>query len=196
MQRITEVVKHLIIINVLMFVLTHVIWTDGYGLLAFYYPFMEASPFMPVQIVSHMFMHGDVTHLLFNMFGLYMFGSAVEATWGPRRFLFYYLFCGFGALAAQMVVMYMEGGGAVLGASGAVFGLLAAFGMLYPNQRIMLLFPPIPMKAKYFVIGYAAIELFAGFGRVNDGVAHFAHLGGAIFGVLLILYWRKFGTNL
>jgi len=196
MQRITEVVKHLIIINVLMFVLTHMIWTDGYGMLAFYYPFMEGSPFMPVQIVSHMFMHGDITHLLFNMFGLYMFGSAVEATWGPKRFLFYYFFCGFGALAAQMVVMWTEGSGAVLGASGAVFGLLAAFGMLYPNQRIMLLFPPIPMKAKYFVIGYAAIELFSGFGKVNDGVAHFAHLGGAIFGVLLILYWRKFGTNL
>lgn len=195
MQRITEVAKILIIINVAMFVLTHYIWTAGYGMLAMYYP---TNPnFMPVQIVSHMFMHADGMHLFFNMFGLYMFGSAVEATWGPKRFLFYYLFCGFGAAAAQLVVMGMEGGfGGMLGASGAVFGLLAAFGMLYPNQRIMLLFPPIPMKAKYFVIGYAAIELFAGVGRVNDGVAHFAHLGGAVFGVLLILYWRKFGTNL
>ena len=195
MPRITEVVKLLIIMNVIMYVLTHFIWTEGYGLLAMYYP---TNPnFLPVQFVSHMFMHANPTHLLFNMFGLFMFGSAVENFWGPKRFLFYYLFCGFGAAIAQLVVMGTDGGsGAMLGASGAVFGLLAAFGMLYPNQIIMLLFPPIPMKAKYFVLIYGAIELFAGFGKVNDGIAHLAHLGGAIFGFLLILYWRKFGTNL
>ena len=129
MPRITEVVKLLIIMNVIMYVLTHFIWTEGYGLLAMYYP---TNPnFLPVQFVSHMFMHANPTHLLFNMFGLFMFGSAVENFWGPKRFLFYYLFCGFGAAIAQLVVMGTDGGsGAMLGASGAVFGLLAAFGML------------------------------------------------------------------
>ena len=224
MLRITDVVRHLLIINVLMFLGTNLMGTvdsDTFlslvnypdaarfmdwqrSILAVFFP--TSVYFQPYQLVTHMFMHGDLTHLIFNMFGLFMFGSAVEATWGPKRFLFYYFFTGFGALALHMLVQYLEiTYGTVspyainvpmLGASGAVFGLLAAFGMLYPNMRIMLLFPPIPMKAKYFVIIYAAIELFMGLGGFQAGVAHFAHLGGALFGVLLIMYWRKFGTNL
>jgi len=196
MPPITDVVKHLIIINVLLYFGTHVVWPAGQGYLALFFP-MDSPNFQPYQLVTHMFMHGSITHLLFNMYGLYLFGSAVERVWGPKRFLFYYLFCGFGALALQLGTMAIAGESSwLVGASGAVFGLLAAFGMMYPNTRIMLLFPPIPMKAKYFVLIYGAIELFLGVSGFNTGIAHFAHLGGAIFGALLILYWRKFGTNL
>jgi membrane associated rhomboid family serine protease len=223
MLRITDVVKHLLIINILMFFGTmflgepsNVLLEDlvllrqtdlslwGRLRLAMFYP---ASPFFePYQIITHMFMHGGGTHLFFNMFALFMFGPPIEATWGPRRFLFYYLLTGFGALALHIVVQYIELQylGApqytkhipMLGASGAVFGLLLAYGMLFPNSIIQLIFPPIPMKAKYFVLIFAGIELFLGVGGFNTGIAHFAHLGGALFGFLLILYWRKFGTRL
>jgi membrane associated rhomboid family serine protease len=152
--------------------------------------------FRPFQIVSHMFMHGNVPHLFFNMFGLYMFGPPLEMVWGPKKFLFYYLFTGFGALLLHLVVMSLMGEAPpVVGASGAIFGLLAGFGVMYPETRIMLLFPPIPMKAKYFVLIYGAIELFFGFSNYNTGIAHFAHVGGAVFGFLLIQYWYKFGSR-
>jgi membrane associated rhomboid family serine protease len=223
MPRITEVVKHLIIINVLMYLGTIVLMGEpsdsldlinnpdgsrfmewGRNILAVYFPTSEY--FQPYQLVSHMFMHGSPMHLIFNMYGLYLFGTAIEATWGAKRFFFYYFFTGFGALALHMFVQYIEvtyGGISpyaynvpMLGASGAVFGLLAGFGMLYPNQVISLLFPPISLKAKYFVAIYGGLELFLGLGGFQAGVAHFAHVGGAVFGILLILYWRKFGTNL
>jgi len=223
MFRISEVVKHLLIINILVYLASFLLGDPApqlmeslvleqntnfadwgrYRLAMF---FFSSEYFQPYQVVTHMFMHGDIGHLFFNMFALFMFGPPIESVWGPRRFLFYYFFTGFGALGLHLLVSYLEmtmGGGPgylenipVLGASGAVFGLLVAFGMMFPNTRIMLLFPPIPLKAKYFVMIYAVIELFLGVSNFNSGVAHFAHLGGALFGFLLIMYWRYYGTRL
>ena len=223
MLRITDVVKHLLIINVLMYfgtmflgepsneIMNELVMlreTDfslwGRYRLAMFSP---ASPyFQPYQIVTHMFMHGGTLHLFFNMFALFMFGPPIEAMWGPRRFLFYYFLTGFGALLLHIIVQYIEltyfGAPAylahipMLGASGAIFGLLLAYGMLFPNNIIQLIFPPIPIKAKYFVLILAGIDLFLGLGGFNTGIAHFAHLGGALFGFLLIFYWRRFGTSL
>ncbi len=206
MNQLTDVVKNLIIINVLIYLGTHFLMPNNEWIrLAMFFPTSEN--FQPFQIVTHMFMHANPSHIFFNMFGLYMFGSPVEALWGGRRFLFFYLFSGFGALALHMFVKYLEiqyGGvsaiGAanvpVLGASGAIFGVTVAFGMLFPETVIQLLLPPIPLKAKYFVFIYAGLELFLGVSGMESGVAHFAHLGGALFGFLLIIYWRKFGTQL
>ncbi|HFA51499.1 MAG TPA: rhomboid family intramembrane serine protease [Bacteroidetes bacterium] len=201
-MRLTYITKNLLIMNVLVYFGTLVFMGDNRLLLAVFYP--TSDYFQPYQIVTYMFMHGTITHLFFNMFGLIIFGPAIEQAWGPRKFLFYYFFTAIGALLLQWFVQFIEmkTGGAItinnpmLGASGAIFGLLAAFGMQYPNVTLRLIFPPIPMKAKYFVIGYAAIELFMGLGNFQSGVAHFAHLGGAIFGVLLILYWRNTGERL
>lgn len=204
MLQITGVVKQLLLINVFMFIVTKYILPEQYFYaLAIYYP---ASPFFyPWQIVTHMFMHGGFGHLFFNMFGLYMFGTALENYFGPKRFLTFYLLSGLGALAIYMGVLHWEAssmsadeyrgllGTPMLGASGAIFGLLAGFGMTFPNTMIMLLIPPIPMKAKYFVIIFAALELYLGLSRSDPGVANFAHVGGAIFGALIILYWRKSG---
>jgi membrane associated rhomboid family serine protease len=153
--------------------------------------------FMPWQLLSYGFMHdtGNFAHLLFNMLALLMFGAPLEYTWGNRRFLAYYLVCVAGAGLCQLVVttwMASQGApvGPTLGASGGVFGLLLAYGLLFPNQRVMLLIPPIPMKARTLVIIYGAIELLLGFTGLQPGVAHFAHLGGMLFGWLLINYWR------
>ena len=205
--RLTDVVKNLLIINVIAYVLTHLTGEWGYGWLmdlSVYFPTSEK--FQPVQIVTYMFMHGDLMHIFFNMFALVMFGGAIETLWGPKRFLFYYFFTGFGALALEFAVKWYElDSGMIspeavnvpmLGASGAVFGILAAFGMMFPESRIMLIIPPIPMKAKYFVLIYAALEIFLGIGQFGTGIAHFAHVGGALFGFLLILYWRNRGEQL
>lgn len=222
MMRLTEVVKHLLIINVLMYFGTLFILKEPGGytieqlvnqgdgefmswgkyILALFYP--TSDYFRPYQLVTHMFMHANLTHLFFNMFALFMFGPPVEALLKEKRFLQYYLITGFGAMGLHLFVQYLEiSSGSVhpasvnipmLGASGAVFGLLTAYGLFFPENRIMLLFPPIPMKAKYMVILFAVFELFMGLGPFKgDGVAHFAHLGGALFGFLLILYWRKTG---
>ncbi len=205
MPNITEVVKQLLILNGLFFVATQYVFPDLASALAVYYP--SSAYFRPWQIVTHMFMHANFNHLLFNMFALYMFGSALEAYLGAKRFLIFYLLSGIGALVLYMLVLHFEISSLtgfqyarfvntpMLGASGAVFGLLAGYGMVFPNNRIMLLIPPIPMKAKYFVMIYAGIELAFGVSRINDGVAHFAHLGGAIVGALIILYWRKAGSR-
>jgi len=223
MFRVTEVVKHLLIINVLMYLGTMLLGDPSHGTsldlvnekvtdfslwgryrLAMFFP--TSDYFRPFQIVTHMFMHADIGHLFFNMFAVFMFGPPLEATWGPKRFLFYYLLTGFGSVLLHTLVRGLEiywfgesmfaANVPSLGASGAVFGLLVGYGMLFPDNRIMLLFPPIPLKAKYFVLIYAAVELFMGLGNFNTGVAHYAHLGGALFGFLLILYWRKFGSRL
>ncbi len=204
MLNVTVVVKNLLIINVLMYFGTVMFMGDPSRLmLAMFYPTSEY--FAPYQIITHMFMHGSISHLFFNMFAVYMFGPPLENLWGSKRFLFFYLFTGFGALFLHLFVKYIElnNMGAdplsinipVLGASGAVFGLLVGFGMNFPNTKLMLLFPPIPMKAKYFVGGYAVLELFLGLGNIGGGIAHFAHVGGALFGLLLILYWRKYGSR-
>ena len=160
--------------------------------------YTDAAPFMPWQLVTYGFMHdpNSVFHLLFNMLALAMFGAPLEYTWGNKRFATYYFTCIVGAALCQLGVAWwaMQSGnaaGPTLGASGAIFGLLLAYGMLFPNQRVMLLFPPIPMKARTLVILYAAIELMLGLNGWQPGVAHFAHLGGMLFGWLLILYWRR-----
>jgi membrane associated rhomboid family serine protease len=148
--------------------------------------------FEPWQLISYGFLHGGLGHLFFNMFALYMFGLPIEQAWGTRRFLIYYFVCMAGAGLVQLGVAAFTGDiYPTIGASGAVFGLLLAFGMMYPNARIMLLIPPVPMKAKWFVIGYGALTLIFGMTGMMPGIAHFAHLGGMLFGVAMILYWGR-----
>lgn len=153
-----------------------------------------APPFELWQLVTYSFLHGGLMHLFFNMFVLWMFGTAMEYSWGSRRFLFYYFFCVIGAGLAQLyVVSGAMGPGSIyptIGASGGVFGILLAFGMRFPNQYILLLIPPIPMKAKYFVLLIGGVTLFFGMTGTQGGVAHFAHLGGMVAGFVLIQYWR------
>lgn len=211
------VTKNLIIINVLLYFGTVVALRYGIDLKDYLgLHFFLASDFNPAQLFTYMFMHGSFSHIFFNMFAVFMFGRILEQTWGPRRFLFYYILCGVGAGLIQEGVQYIQyvyefshytqvdtGTGIVpmkeflnmlttVGASGAVYAILLGFGMLFPNER-MFIFPiPFPIKAKFFVIGYAVIEIYAGFANnPADNVAHFAHLGGMIFGLILILYWRK-----
>lgn len=199
--RITDVVKHLIIINVLVYIAAWMLLDDGRIILAFFYPSLEE--FKPFQIISHMFMHGDEAHLFFNMFSLFFFGPLLESLWGPKRFLFYYLFAGFGALLLHLFVNYIEINymglrliAPVWGASGAIFGVFIGCALKFPNNMVQLLIPPIPMKMKHMAMLFAGIDLFLGFSSFNTGIAHFAHLGGALFGFLLITYWDKFGSKL
>ncbi|HSH28129.1 MAG TPA: rhomboid family intramembrane serine protease [Wenzhouxiangella sp.] len=151
-----------------------------------------STGFAPWQLISYGFLHGGFGHLFFNMFALYMFGLPVERVWGPRRFLVYYFVCMVGAAIIQLGFAAVTGNVyPTIGASGAIFGLLLAFGMMFPNSTIVLLIPPIPMKAKYFVVGYGLLTLFMGMTGTMAGVAHFAHLGGMLFGFGLILYWGR-----
>ncbi len=144
------------------------------------------------QLLSYGFLHGNLNHIFFNMFGLWMFGRDLERMMGARRFLTYYLTCLIGAGIVQLIVAGMQGGiYPTIGASGGVFGILLAFAMAFPNRVIMLLFPPIPMKAKYFVLLYGLLELYLGLSGRAPGIANFAHLGGMLFGFILIQYWRK-----
>ncbi|MCD0245722.1 rhomboid family intramembrane serine protease [Xanthomonas melonis] len=153
--------------------------------------FSPGASFMPWQLLTYAFLHGGFNHLFFNMLALFMFGAPLEQTWGQKRFLTYYLVSVAGAGVCQLLMAWLTQNGApVVGASGGVFGLLLAYGMLFPNQRVMLLFPPIPMKARTFVIVFGAIELLLGATGWQPGVAHFAHLGGMLFGWLMIRYWR------
>lgn len=146
------------------------------------------------QLVSYSFLHGGLLHLFVNMFAMWMFGTQIEYLWGSRLFAIYYVVCVVGAGLVQLLVASLAvaetGPYPTIGASGGVFGVLLAFGMMFPNQRIMLLIPPIPMRAKWFVVLYGAFELYAGITGTMSGVAHFAHLGGMLFGFLLIQYWR------
>lgn len=212
---IPPVVKNLLILNGLMFLATYVAQNfdiDLISLLGLHS--IESEYFRPYQFVTHMFMHGGFLHIFSNMFALWMFGSKLEQVWGSKRFLFYYFFTGLGAAILHSGVTYWEieqyraaGVGLrqltqlinipTVGASGAVFGVLIGFGMLFPNTKLMLLFPPIPMKAKVFVFLYGAFELYAGFNSIHGGsnIAHFAHVGGMLFGFILIKYWQKKGKN-
>lgn len=216
MNNLPTVTKNLLIINVLCFFGTIVAKRYGIDVEALLgLHFFLADTFNPTQLITYMFMHANFQHIFFNMFAVWMFGRVLEQVWGPRRFLFYYILCGIGAALIQEGVYYMEyvtdwsnytivdyGGGIVapmqdflnklntVGASGAVYAILLAFGMLFPNSQ-MFIFPiPFPVKAKYFVIGYAVLEMVLGI-TGSDGVAHFAHLGGMLFGFILIIYWRK-----
>lgn len=206
-SQIPTVTKNLVAINILMFIATLVNENFMVANFAMFYP---ASPFFkPWQILTHMFMHGGFWHIFFNMYSLLMFGSILERSLGPKKFLIFYFVTGLGAVALHTGVEWMQArvfiaNGAAgayqqllvtptLGASGAIYGILIGFAMLYPQARLTLIFPPIPMTAKWLVIIFAAIELFSGINGIQDGVAHFAHLGGMLFGWLLIRWWRKHG---
>lgn len=153
-----------------------------------------APSFHVWQLLTYGFLHAGFMHLFLNMFGLWMFGRAVEMVLGSARFLLYYLVCVVGAGICQLLTLYFFGSNiatATIGASGGLFGILLAFGMMFPNARVMLLIPPIPMTAKWLVIGYGALQLFFGVTGTLPGIAHFAHLGGMAFGLVLIMYWRR-----
>ena len=214
MNNLPTVTKNILIINVLAFLGTMVATRYGIDLTDYLgLHFFKASQFNLVQLITYMFMHANFTHLFFNMFAVWMFGRILEQVWGPKRFLYYYLACGIGAGLIQELVQYIQWvtdlsayqsvnlGYAVIpmsdylnmlttvGASGAVYGILLGFGMYFPNQE-MFVFPlPFPIKAKYFVAFYAIIEILLG-AYSNDNIAHYAHLGGMIFGFFIILYWR------
>ena len=149
--------------------------------------------FRPYQLVTHMFLHGNFMHILFNMFGLFMFGRVLESVLGSKRFFILYFLSGLGAAALQLAIYYFKADTAqMMGASGAIFGILAGFAMLFPNVELMIIPIPIPIKAKYVVLGYVAIDLFGGLVSFSgDNIAHFAHLGGAIVGFFLIKFWKK-----
>ena len=236
MGRVSKIVKHLIIINVIFFIASIVFGELMYDLFAMHYP--NNSDFIFWQPVTHMFMHGDITHILFNMFGLWMFGTPLEQMWGKQKFVFFYLSAGFGAVLIQTIVYHydvisvtqilIDNGltnsdvdafyktgrlntsiiqsvgedrlysgiqsfkAVMVGASGALYGILVAFAMLFPNVQLMLLFPPIPIKAKFFVPLLILFDLFFGFTSYSVGpIAHFAHIGGAITGFLMMWYWKK-----
>ena len=151
---------------------------------------LESGVFAPYQLVSYGFLHGSFNHLFFNMFAVWMFGTPLERSWGSRRFATYYLVCVVGAAIIQLLVQLFEGGVyPTIGASGGVFGLLLAYGVMWPENRIFLIFLPVPIKAKWFVLIYGGIELMLGFTRAMPGIAHFAHLGGMIYGAVLLYKW-------
>ncbi|WP_018866305.1 MULTISPECIES: rhomboid family intramembrane serine protease [unclassified Thioalkalivibrio] len=154
---------------------------------------MRVPDFQLWQLVSYGFLHGGPIHLFVNLFAVWMLGVQIENAWGSRTFAVYFLVCVIGAGLVQLFVTAYGNGDMIyptIGASGGVFGVLLAFGMMFPNQRLFLIFLPIPIKAKYFVIGYGALELYLGISGTLAGIAHFAHLGGMAFGFLLIQYWR------
>lgn len=217
-RSIPEITKNLLIINGIMLLAVKV-YPELYSIVSLHY--FSNPLFKPWQIVTHMFTHATVLHLFFNMFSLFMFGSVLEQVLGPKRFLSFYLFTGFGGAFLHVLVnviqVYSITGQVwldnstiaglnltsteikelseifyirMVGASGAVFGILAGFGLLYPNATLMLLFPPIPLKAKIFIPIIMLLELWNGF-TSQGNIAHFAHLGGALFGFLLLNYWRK-----
>ena len=184
----------LVVANVALFLLQSVI--PGLVVPFALWPLETASlgqgvSFMPWQVVTYAFLHGSLLHLAFNMFALYMFGGAIERVFGPRRYALFYFVSVVSAAATQLIVAALSGGiYPTVGASGGVFGLLLAYGMYFPHNRVMLLFPPIPLPARVFVTLYALIELFLGVTGSQEGVAHFAHLGGMIGGYLLLRFWR------
>ena len=239
-MNITPVVKQLLIINIIFFLGTMLVGDAAYKILSLYY--FENPVFQPWQPLSHMFMHGNLMHILFNMFALYSFGSALEQIWGGKKFLFFYISCGLGAallhtgvnyyvfhqgldvlaqngIPANSVLPILAEGKyntqwqdilsvsgfqsfigsymtPAVGASGAIYGLLVAFAFMFPNAELMLMFIPVPIKAKYFVPGLLLVDLFLGvsgksiFGG-SGGIAHFAHIGGALIGFLMMWYWKK-----
>lgn len=211
LSSIPTVTKNIIIINILIMIMTALNEEFMIEKFALFYP---TSPFFkPWQIVTHMFMHGGFWHLFFNMYTLFVFGSVLERVWGPKKFLLFYFVTGLGAAALHTGVQFIQAQvymnqiaeGSIhaqaalhalkmtptVGASGAIYGLLLGYGMLYPDSRLTLVFPPITLKAKWFVLIFAAIELVTGVTGMGGGIAHFAHLGGMLFGWLMIIYWKK-----
>jgi membrane associated rhomboid family serine protease len=226
MRSIPETIKQLIIINIIFYFGSQFLGDLSYDILALHY--FENDKFLISQLVTHMFMHGSPSHILFNMFGLWMFGSPLEQMWGKQKFLFFYFSAGLGAAALQMFVYYIQVqtlydvielnnlslsdpsvvlnymsqndynqaissfNSVMVGASGAIYGVLVAFAFSFPNSKLMLLFPPIPIKAKYFVPLLILLDLFFGLSSFSIGsIAHFAHIGGALIGLVMVLYWKK-----
>lgn len=215
-QRTTPVVMNLIIINALLYFAQVVFGGNSplnnvNDLFALHH--YKSEVFRPYQLVTHMFMHGGIFHLLFNMLALWMFGSIIERAWGPKRFFIFYLICGIGAALAQMAnyaVDYWNWDHSLLsaeqmeeyqirmriqctvGASGAIMGVLAAYGYLFPNTQLFIMPIPFPVKAKWAILGIIALDVFGGISRTpTDNVAHFAHVGGALIGFLIVLYWNR-----
>jgi len=233
------VVKNIILINIVMlfadYTVGRVYGINLSGILGLHFP--KSELFMPLQLVTHIFMHGGLLHLFFNMYALFIFGQVLEQVWGSKRFFIFYMVCGLGAAfvhetvilfqyekimseisSGQLEMVLNEGtelfrnrqvftnelmrdlqlilNTPTVGASGAVFGVLLAFGMLFPNTQLMLIFPPIPVRAKYFVAIYGVISLYLAITQPGSNIAHAAHLGGMLFGYLLIRYWRKTSDTL
>lgn len=189
MSGVPTAVKNIIIINVLVMVMTYLNEPLMLRLFALY-PFQII--FHPWQLVTYMFMHGGFFHLFFNMYTLYIFGSVLERVWGTKKFLVYYFATGIGAALIHLGVQHLTGDYALtVGASGAIYGILMGYAMLYPDSILTLIFPPVSMKAKWFVLIFGGIEFLTGVTGVGGGIAHFAHLGGLLFGYLLIWYWKK-----
>lgn len=193
------IVRNLILINGIVFILQKVLDAqflqngDEMGLTGRLALWPVDSPFFqPYQIATHMFTHGGFQHILFNMLSLYVFGRLLENVWGHKRFLFFYLVSGLGAAGVHLLVNYLTHGGniPVVGASGAIMGLVAAFGYVFPNTEMYMFFVPFPIKAKWLAIGYVVLDLFGGING-GDNIAHFAHLGGALTGFILVLIWNK-----
>ncbi len=195
---IPNVIFALLIANGLMYAMQQLLSPSVWGGLALWSLDSPNPAFMPWQLVTYGFLHSpnDLFHIAFNMFGLWMFGRDLENFMGPRRFIIYYLTCVVGAGIVQLTVAKLMGQVyPTIGASGGVFGILLAYGMTYPNRTVVLLIPPIPMKAKYFVLGFGLMELYLGVSGRAPGVANFAHLGGMLFGFALIQYWRSAGRR-
>ena len=196
-DRFPPIIKNLIILNVLAWI-AQLSLDSQYQITVKGALWPVSTPmFEPYQIFTSMFLHAPsfemFFHILFNMFALFMFGRVLENVWGPKKFLFYYLACGVGASAAHLLMQQLMGGFVpAVGASGAVMGIMVAFGYLFPNTELMIMPIPIPVKAKWVVIGYVLLDLFGGFGKIaGDNIAHFAHLGGALTGFIIVLIWNK-----
>ena len=236
MRNIPETIKHLLVINILFFIGSQFLGGVSNDFLALHY--FKNDKFIITQVITHMFMHGNFYHILFNMFGLWMFGSPLEKMWGRKKFLFFYFSAGLGAAGLQLLVYHLEiqsvfsllnsnglsfqsfkeilssgsynpailqhvdeesltsaysaYNSSLIGASGAIYGILVAFAFSFPNSELMLLFPPIPIKAKYLVPGLILMDLFFGFSSFSLGpIAHFAHVGGAISGFLMVWFWKR-----
>ena len=200
MFRITPIVKHFIIINVIMFALT--LLAENFMLEKFALFYFNSPFFKPYQLISYIFMHGGFMHILFNMYSLYIFGSVLESVWGGKKFFIYYMVTGIGAALFHLFITYLRIESGVLdpylasiipmvGASGAIYGLLLAYGVLFPNNVLTLFFPPVSLKAKYMVFVFGGLEFLLGGGGSGDGVAHFAHLGGMLFGFVILMIWKR-----
>lgn len=227
LQQLPPITKNILLINVLLFLASQAIPILDEQLALYYF---QSAHFQPWQLITHMFMHGSISHIFFNMFGVYMFGSVLERYWGGKKFILFYLISGLGALSLHEFIAWREVHSLLqqlppqmsqeafngtltrvspeyftaaqslinvintpmVGASGCLFGLLMAYGFMFPNSEMMLMFIPYPIKAKYFVIGYGAIELLMALSnRTNDHVAHFAHLGGMLVGYIILKYWQN-----
>lgn len=186
-------VKNLIIINVVVWI-AQMIFKDEFTRYIALFPLGDPE-FKAYQVVTHMFAHSTDTffHIIFNMLVLWMFGRVLEQVWGSKRFLIFYMLSGIGAGIVHLAIQYLQGGEAVaVGASGAIMGVMVAFAVLFPNTELYIMFLPIPIKAKWAVLGYVVLDLLGGFSNIpGDNIAHFAHLGGALTGFIIVLIWNK-----